>query len=204
MAENNKTKLYKKMFEIMKTVEHVEKTIQVKYKTVDYKATSEAVVTPIFRKEFIKNKLMVFPIEQTSVKNNGISSIDIKYKIVDTETGEYEILASSGEGADTQDKGAGKAMTYAYKYMLLRTFMSPTGEDPDKTSSQELDDKRKQKESKGNGKSALTQTQVKKLFLEYHKGDKAEAKEDYELWADMEEPIKSDTLENIKERVEAA
>ena len=204
MAETNKTKLYKKMFEIMKTVEHVEKTIQVKYKTVDYKATSEAVVTPIFRKEFIKNKLMVFPIEQISVKSNGISRIDIKYKIVDTETGENEILASSGEGADTQDKGAGKAMTYAYKYMLLRTFMSPTGEDPDKTSSQELDDKRKQKESKGNGKSALTQTQVKKLFLEYHKGDKAEAKEDYELWADMEEPIKSDTLENIKERVEAA
>ena len=32
-------------------------------------------------------------------------------------------------------------MTYAYKYMLLRTFAIPTGEDPDKVSSAELDDK---------------------------------------------------------------
>ena len=30
-------------------------------------------------------------------------------------------------------------MTYAYKYMLLRTFAIPTGEDPDKISSAETD-----------------------------------------------------------------
>ena len=40
-----------------------------------------------------------------------------------------------------QDKGVGKAMTYAYKYMLLRTFAIPTGEDPDKISSAETDKK---------------------------------------------------------------
>ena len=48
---------------------------------------------------------------------------------------------SSGTGVDTQDKGVGKAMTYAYKYLLLRTFAIPTGEDPDKISSAELDDR---------------------------------------------------------------
>ena len=52
---------------------------------------------------------------------------------------EFEILASSGSGVDTQDKGVGKAMTYSYKYMLLKTFAIPTGEDPDKIGSEELD-----------------------------------------------------------------
>lgn len=32
-------------------------------------------------------------------------------------------------------------MTYAFKYMWLRTFALPTGEDPDKISSAELDEK---------------------------------------------------------------
>ena len=34
-----------------------------------------------------------------------------------------------------------KFSTYAYKYMLLRTFAIPTGEDPDKISSAETDSK---------------------------------------------------------------
>ncbi|MNJ59800.1 ERF superfamily protein [compost metagenome] len=67
----------------------------------------------------------------------------MKYKIIDIETGNFEILASSGTGVDTQDKGVGKAMTYSYKYLLLRTFAIPTGEDPDKVSSAELDEKQR-------------------------------------------------------------
>lgn len=34
-------------------------------------------------------------------------------------------------------------MTYAFKYMWLRAFALPTGEDPDKISSAELDEKLK-------------------------------------------------------------
>ena len=34
-------------------------------------------------------------------------------------------------------------MTYSYKYLLLRTFAIPTGEDPDKVSSAEIDSKQK-------------------------------------------------------------
>lgn len=182
--EDNRVKLYKKMFKVMEAVEHIEKTTHIKYKSTDYKATAEEKITPIFRKEFLKNKLMVFPVEQVSLKSNGITRIDVKYKIVDTETGECEILASSGEGADTQDKGAGKAMTYAYKYMLLRTFMSPTYEDPDNTSSQELDDKNIGKSNGRNDKDikdlldlAFTSDKTKKAFLDSFKGNDKELKE---------------------------
>jgi len=56
---------------------------------------------------------------------------------------EFIEIVSCGDGADTQDKGSGKAMTYAFKYMWLRVFALPTGEDPDKISSDELDDKAK-------------------------------------------------------------
>ena len=40
-----------------------------------------------------------------------------------------------GEGADTGDKSANKAMTAAYKYALRQTFCIETGDDPDNTPS---------------------------------------------------------------------
>ena len=68
--------------------------------------------------------------------------MDVAYKIVNTDDPEdFTTAVSSGTGVDTQDKGVGKAMTYAYKYLLLRTFAIPTGEDPDRTASAELDAK---------------------------------------------------------------
>jgi hypothetical protein len=45
-----------------------------------------------------------------------------------------------GHGVDPQDKGAGKATTYALKNCLLYTFLTPVGkiDDTDKTHSDEI------------------------------------------------------------------
>lgn len=55
------------------------------------------------------------------------------------ESGESITLAGYGQGIDTQDKGAGKATTYALKNTLLYTFLVPTGhiDDTDATHSDE-------------------------------------------------------------------
>ena len=132
----------------MKDVEYLSKDSKIAFGTTNYKAISEEKVTSTLRESLIKNGLVIIPIEQTAGRNGNVSTVNTKYKIIDIDTGQFEILASSGEGADTQDKGVGKAMTYAYKYMLLRTFAIPTGEDPDKVSSTELDEKQRQAEEK--------------------------------------------------------
>ena len=41
------------------------------------------------------------------------------------------------EGIDPQDKGSGKAMTYADKYALMKAYKISTGDDPDQTASEE-------------------------------------------------------------------
>lgn len=140
--------LYQRIAQVMKDVEYLSKDGHVKFGQQDYKAISEEKVTSTLRESLIKNGLVIIPFEQTASKNGNISSVNTKYKIIDIDSGQYEVLASSGEGADTQDKGVGKAMTYAYKYMLLRTFAIPTGEDPDKVSSAELDEKQRKAEEK--------------------------------------------------------
>lgn len=138
---NEKLSLYQKMSSVMQSIEHLQKDDQVSFKTTNYKAISEEKVTKSVRKALIEQGLVIFPIEQDMTREGTLTSVNTKYKIVDVVTGDFEVLASSGQGADTQDKGSGKAMTYAFKYLLLRTFAIPTGEDPDKTSSPEQDEK---------------------------------------------------------------
>lgn len=137
--------IYEKILSIMQDVQYLAKDDHVSFGSTNYKALSEEKVTSIMRAELLKHKLVVFPVSQNSVRNGTITHVDVVYRMVNVEAPEDFIeIASCGDGADTQDKGSGKAMTYAFKYMWLRTFALPTGEDPDKISSAELDYREKQ------------------------------------------------------------
>lgn len=136
-----KTQLYQKMLKVYEAIEYLQKDDHVSFGQTSYKAMTEEKVTMTVRAELVKNKLIVFPVEQEHKRDGQLTSVDVKYKIVDCETGESEIIVSSGTGADSQDKGVGKAMTYAFKYLFLRTFAIPSGDDPDKISNAELDAK---------------------------------------------------------------
>lgn len=154
--------LYQKIQAVMKDVDYLQKDGKIEFKSTKYKAISEEKVTSAVRKSLIDHGLVILPIDQFHTREGSLTTVDTKYKIVDIDTGQYEVIVSSGTGADTQDKGVGKAMTYSYKYLLLRTFAIPTGEDPDKISSAELDEKignqeggEKKSVSSGNGSIKL-------------------------------------------------
>lgn len=210
--------LYGKMFKVMGAVDNIVKDIDISYGGgKGYKAISEDIVTRTIRKEFLENKLMVFPVEQEIEKINGLTQTNTKYKIIDVETGESELLVSSGQGADTQDKGAGKSMTYSYKYMLLRTFMIPTGEDPDRISSAELDDKAiKTKLPVKPVVNPVVKTTVrvssidpdlslKNILIKKHNGNVADAEKEYkQIVADRNnvEELDAETDKYFKEKFE--
>lgn len=150
--------IYEKMGEIMKTVQYMSKDDKVEFGNTKYKALSEEKVTTVMRKAMIDNGLLVFPIEQSWSRTGQISHVDVKYRIVNIEKpDEYIDVVSCGDGADSQDKGSGKAMTYAYKYMWLRTFGIPTGEDPDKIASEQID-------AEQNAKNTLITEKDKKVL----------------------------------------
>lgn len=143
--------VYQKINEVMKRIEYLTKDDQVNFGTTRYKAISEEKVTTAVRNELVKVGLVIIPIKQDinvvelmrSEKSvNQRTDVNVVYRIQNIDDSEdYIEASSSGSGVDTQDKGVGKAMTYAYKYLLLRTFAIPTGEDPDKISSAETDEK---------------------------------------------------------------
>lgn len=148
--------IFQRIHEVMKQVQYLAKDDHVEFKSTSYKAISEEKVTSTMRKALIDNGLVVFPIKQNRERVGTITSVDVTYRLQNIDDpDDYIEIVSSGDGADTQDKGAGKAMTYAFKYMFLRTFAIPTGEDPDKISNEELDERQQLKEIVKKTKKAI-------------------------------------------------
>lgn len=160
--------IFQKINEVMKNIEYLAKDDKVEFGTTKYKAISEEKVTTAVREQLVKQGIVILPIKQESENKelirteksvNMLSSVHTRYRIQNIDDiNDYIEVESNGTGVDTQDKGVGKAMTYAYKYMLLRTFAIPTGEDPDKISSAETDNKI-QKEIEKEQEKVISKTQ---------------------------------------------
>lgn len=155
--------IYEKIHAVMQDVQYLAKDDRVEFGSTKYKALSEEKVTSILRAELLKHKLVVYPIRQSTSRTGQITHVDVTYRMVNAENPEEFIeIASCGDGADSQDKGAGKAMTYAFKYMWLRTFAIPTGEDPDKISSAELDAQAQKEEGIDEIRQAALQSAIER------------------------------------------
>lgn len=143
--------IFEKINAVMKEIEYLTKDDSVEFGTTKYKAISEEKVTTVVRKQLVEQGIVILPIAQesnvtelirTEKSVNQRADVHTRYRIQNIDdVNDFIEVESNGSGVDTQDKAVGKAMTYAYKYMLLRTFAIPTGEDPDKISSAETDEK---------------------------------------------------------------
>lgn len=73
---------------------------------------------------------------KTTKRTTFYERIETVYRFcnIDNPT-DYIDMTTFAEGIDSQDKGSGKAMTYADKYALMKAYKISTGDDPDQTAS---------------------------------------------------------------------
>lgn len=140
---STKSGLYKKILAVMEAVPYLEKDDDINFKsknghTTKYKALSIENAATKVSKAMREVGLVCLPVKQTRFVEGDKTTIDVVYKIIDTDTGEFEELVSSGSGVDQGDKAVGKAMTYSRKYLYCNTFHIASGDDPDKTPTAQL------------------------------------------------------------------
>jgi len=139
-----KMNIYEKINAIMENVESLQKDGKVAFGTTKYNFLSEAKTTAEMRKQLVKYKLVILPIGVEEKKEGSITQGKYTYKVVNAENPEeFIILESGGQGHDSADKGSGKASSYAYKYLMWRTFAIPSNDDPDMVSSDEIAEAKK-------------------------------------------------------------
>lgn len=134
--------IHQKILKVMNEVQYINTDMKIQYKTTNYKALSNEKVVSVIREKLVKWGLTIVQTDSETIKQGNITSMKCYYLLSNADNPSENIqLVHHGDGADSQDKGPGKASTYAYKYMLIRTFALPFGNDPDKISSDELTDK---------------------------------------------------------------
>lgn len=154
----------KAIVQVMQEVKGIDKSLSVGFGNSSYKGVSDKDVKSVIGKAMAKTGLSIIPIEinsnvetktwevqqenfkthkmETKQKKEVFTEVHTKYLLLHT-SGESIEISGYGHGIDNQDKGAGKATTYALKYALLYTFLVPTGsiDDTDTVHSNEYDDK---------------------------------------------------------------
>lgn len=157
MSELN---IFQRVSAITNELQTVAKNLEVTTGKSSYKAVSERdildAVKPIENKygvysypvsrEVIESNLLENVKEYTDKSGNTtvtksttfMSRIKTTYRFVNVDDPlDYIETVTFAEGIDSQDKGSGKAMTYADKYALMKGYKISTGEDPDQNGSKE-------------------------------------------------------------------
>ena len=128
---------YKKLWEILKEVERIEKDKH--NQQGGYKYASEAAIKERFHPIFAQHGIVLQPTSITDMllippsgdKKSYITTFVQHFALLDLESGHSLPIVVYASGGDTLDKGAWKALTGAIKYALTTLFLIPTGDDPE-------------------------------------------------------------------------
>lgn len=129
----------KAIIQVMAEVKGMEKNSKVGTGQSAYDGTKDQDVKEVFNDALQRNGLCILPIDikettqierwvdkYESQKQSVFTKVTVKYMLLH-ESGESIELMGYGHGVDPQDKGAGKATTYALKNCLLYSFLTPVG-----------------------------------------------------------------------------
>lgn len=198
MAEN----IYKRLSKITDELGVVAKNLEVQTGvSKSYKAVSERDVIDAVKPLEVKHGVYSYPVSREVIESNLLESettynnkttkkttfmtrIKTVYRFVNVDDpAEFVETTVFSEGIDAQDKGSGKAMTYADKYALMKAYKLSTGDDPDASASIDTDYRVKAKLEvpeipKEPAKNAVICPKCKKPILRDHlKGEWREPEE---------------------------
>jgi hypothetical protein len=138
-APKTSRSLAAKLAEVVLSVSHVEKRGRNDFHKYDY--ATEADVLEAVRRGLAERSVVIVPrCVGSAILERGregkapmfVTTADMVLTLVDGESGEVMECQWKGSGEDSGDKGLYKALTGGYKYFLLKLFMIPTGDDPEK------------------------------------------------------------------------
>ena len=140
----DRAKLFQKLVSIVSKAKSVKKSGY--NKSQNYQYSTEADIMEVVRDELVKNKIMIFTSTGTKevtkmhkytkdgviVGDQLVTTVDNEYTFADAETGTTYTVKGTGQGWDSTDKGAYKALTGSMKYMLSKNFLIESEDDPER------------------------------------------------------------------------
>lgn len=121
--------LHQRIAEAMSKVTYIQKE---RKQGMRYTIVSHDAVTAKVRPALLEAGVIYYPTDLTYDQTGNRTSCKLTMVFANIDDPADHIKVDSfGYGIDDQDKGPGKAMSYAVKYALLKTLGLETGDDPD-------------------------------------------------------------------------
>lgn len=152
--------IYKKIAKVMSEVSRVPKNGYNSFNK--YKYATESDLTESIRPILNEVGLAFFSNVLEQERNGDFTKVKMEFTLIDLDTSETLKSYYWGEGQDKNDKGLYKAYTGATKYFFMKTFLIPTGDDPEGNEDNQTPKNSKQEKMATDKQLDL----VKKLIIE--------------------------------------
>lgn len=121
--------IHRRIASVMEEVTYIQKEAK---KGMQYTIVSHDKVTAKVRPALLKHGVIYYPTrcEHSQNGNRAECSMTVRFVNID-DPQDFIDVQTFGYGVDGQDKGPGKAMSYAVKYALLKCLGLETGDDTD-------------------------------------------------------------------------
>lgn len=157
--------IYQRILAVMEEVSYVQK--EDKRVNNQYRFVSHDSVTSILHPQFVKHGIVVIPTVLSYKQDVNRTEVELQVEFINADEPKDRIsIKSIGYGIDQGDKGPGKAVSYAYKYALLKTFCLETGDDPERDPEAKKDEYVDEKGIQHILTVIGENTQLEELFLE--------------------------------------
>lgn len=134
IEEKMSLKLSQRLIAIMNDLHYIQKgskMVNNQYRFVSHDQVSSA-VHPLL----VKHGVLVIPTVEESKQEGNRTEVKLLVSFANADNPEDSFhVRYFGYGIDSGDKGPGKAISYAYKYALLKVLCLETGDDPDQDAS---------------------------------------------------------------------
>lgn len=121
--------IFSKIAKVMEKVSKVPKNGYNSFHKYNYATESD--LTESIRPILLESGLAFFSSVLEQERDGEFTKVKMEFTLADVDTGEVLKSIYWGEGQDKGDKGLYKGYTGATKYFLMKTFLIPTGDDPE-------------------------------------------------------------------------
>lgn len=125
--------IHQRMLAVMRDVAYVQKgdkTVNGQYRFVSHDA-----VTAKVRGALIEHGIVATTDVERHNQDGNRTEVDVRVDFINVDDPSDRVtIRAFGYGIDPQDKGPGKAVSYAVKYAYLKAFALETGDDPERDS----------------------------------------------------------------------
>lgn len=129
-SEEKIPNVYQRIHAVMQELDYIQK--EEKKPGLQFRYASHDAVTAAVREKAVKHGLVIMPSVNTFNQDGNRTEVYMTTRIVNIDDPtDFVEINSFGYGIDPQDKGPGKAVSYAFKYALLKGFCLETGDDAD-------------------------------------------------------------------------